>query len=115
MLDAHAALLAVNGVQAAISLTTTTPTAGLTVALASSSVETSGHTVATYEWTILNAGSSGAVITSANNTSTVTVAPTAAGTFLMQLTTTDNNGAWDYAADTRGYTVGLTADFEDRN
>ena len=26
-----------------------------------------------------------------------------------------NNGAWDYAADTRGYTVGLTADFEDRN
>ncbi len=29
--------------------------------------------------------------------------------------TTDNNGAWDYAADTRGYTVGLTADYEERN
>jgi hypothetical protein len=29
--------------------------------------------------------------------------------------TTNNNGAWDYAADTRGYTVGLTADYEDRN
>jgi high affinity Mn2+ porin len=29
--------------------------------------------------------------------------------------TVDNNGAWDYAADTRGYTVGFTADFEDRN
>jgi len=29
--------------------------------------------------------------------------------------TTDNNGAWDYAADTRGYTVGLTVDYEDRN
>lgn len=29
--------------------------------------------------------------------------------------TVDNNGAWDYAADTRGYTVGLTADFEDRS
>jgi len=29
--------------------------------------------------------------------------------------TTDNNGAWDYAADTRGYTVGFIADFEDRN
>jgi len=29
--------------------------------------------------------------------------------------TIDNNGAWDYAADTRGYTVGLTAEFEDRN
>jgi len=29
--------------------------------------------------------------------------------------TVDQNGAWDYAADTRGYTVGLTADYEDRN
>jgi hypothetical protein len=29
--------------------------------------------------------------------------------------TVDNNGAFDYAADTRGYTVGATADFEDRN
>ncbi len=27
----------------------------------------------------------------------------------------DNNGAWDYAADTRGYTLGFTADYEDRN
>jgi high affinity Mn2+ porin len=29
--------------------------------------------------------------------------------------TVDNNGAWDYAADTRGYTVGAIADYEDRN
>jgi hypothetical protein len=29
--------------------------------------------------------------------------------------TTDNNGAWDYAADTRGYTVGAVLDFEDRS
>ena len=27
----------------------------------------------------------------------------------------DNNGVWDYAADTRGYTVGVMADYEDRN
>src|SRR5712691_2688141 len=27
----------------------------------------------------------------------------------------DNNGAWDYAADTRGYSAGAVADFEDRN
>ena len=26
-----------------------------------------------------------------------------------------NNGAWDYAADTRGYTVGAIFDYEDRN
>jgi high affinity Mn2+ porin len=29
--------------------------------------------------------------------------------------TVDNNGTWDYAADTRGYTVGFTLDYEDRN
>ena len=28
---------------------------------------------------------------------------------------TDNNAAYDYAADTRGYTVGVSADYEDRN
>jgi high affinity Mn2+ porin len=29
--------------------------------------------------------------------------------------TVDNNGAYDYAADTRGYTVGVVADYEDKN
>lgn len=29
--------------------------------------------------------------------------------------TVDNNGAYDYAADTRGYTVGLVGEFQDRN
>jgi high affinity Mn2+ porin len=29
--------------------------------------------------------------------------------------TVDNNGAYDYTADTRGYTVGVTAEYEDRN
>jgi hypothetical protein len=28
--------------------------------------------------------------------------------------TVDNNGAWDYAADTRGYTVGSMAEYDDR-
>jgi high affinity Mn2+ porin len=29
--------------------------------------------------------------------------------------TIDNNGAWDYAADTRGYTVATTLEYDDRN
>ncbi len=91
MLDAHAALLAVNGVQAAISLTTTTPTTNQAISLTSSSAE-SAHTVVSYAWTILNAGSSNAAITSAANAASVTVTAPAAGTFLIQLTTTDNNG-----------------------
>ena len=28
--------------------------------------------------------------------------------------TVDNDGAWDYAADTRGYTVGGMAEYDDR-
>lgn len=27
--------------------------------------------------------------------------------------TVDNNGAWDYAADTRGYTYGLVTEYDD--
>ncbi len=73
MLDAHAALLAVNGVQAAISLTTTTPTVNQAISLTSSSVESAGHTIVSYAWTILNAGSSNAAITSAINAPSVTV------------------------------------------
>ena len=79
MLDAHAALLAVNGVQAAISLTTTTPTTNQAISLTSSSVESAGHTVVSYAWTILNAGSSNAAITSAANAASVTVTATACG------------------------------------
>ena len=29
--------------------------------------------------------------------------------------TIDNNGAWDYAADTRGYTVGGILEYDDRD
>ena len=29
--------------------------------------------------------------------------------------TIDNNGAWDYAADTRGYTYGVALEYDDRN
>jgi len=92
MLDAHAAVLSVSGVQAAISLQTTTPTAGEAVSLTSASTLTAGQSIASYDWTILNAGTSGATITSATNADSVVVSPTAAGSFVIQLTTTDNNG-----------------------
>jgi serine protease len=91
MLDVHAAVIASVGVQARISVTTTTPTAGQPVAIASTSVIGASQT-ATYLWSIVSAGTTGATITGANNASTVTVAPTAAGLFTISLTTTDNNG-----------------------
>ena len=93
MLDAHAAVLSVSGVQAAISLTTTTPTAGQDVALTSSSVVVgTGQSITGYAWTLVSAGTTGATITSATNAASVTVRPTAAGAFTLQLATTDNTG-----------------------
>jgi serine protease len=92
MLDVHAAVLSVVGVQASISLTTTTPTANQAVVLTSNSVVNAGQSIASYQWTILNAGTTGATITGANNGSSVVVTPTAAGSFVIQLTTTDNTG-----------------------
>jgi serine protease len=92
MLDAHAAVQAVNGVLASISLTTTTPTAGQDVGLTANSALNPGQSIASYAWTILNAGTTGATITSAANAESVVVAPTAAGSFVIQLTTTDNTG-----------------------
>jgi serine protease len=92
MLDTHAALLAVNGVQASISLTTTTPTAAQAVALTSDSVVGAGQSIVSYAWTILNAGTTGATITGANNGASVVVTPTAGGSFVIQLKTTDSTG-----------------------
>jgi serine protease len=92
MLDAHAAVQAVSGVQASISLTTTTPTAGQAVSLTSSSTVNAGQSIVSYAWTILNAGTSGATITGAANGASVVVTPTAAGAFVIQLATTDNTG-----------------------
>jgi len=82
----------VSGVQASISLTTTTPTANQDVALTSDSALNPGQSIASYAWTILNAGTSGATITGANDGTSVVVRPTAAGVFVIQLTTTDNAG-----------------------
>jgi serine protease len=92
MLDARAAVLSVNGVQAAISLTTTTPTAGQDVSLVSSSVVQAGQSIATDLWTLVSPGTTGATIISATNAASVVLHPTAGGTFTLQLTTTDNAG-----------------------
>ncbi len=63
MLDAHGAVLAaLSAVQARISVGTATPTAGLAVALSSSSLVPAGQSIASYQWTITSAGTTGAAI-----------------------------------------------------
>ena len=91
MLDVRAAVAAATSIVAAISVTTPTPTAGAPVTLTSTSTA-SGGTISTDAWTITSAGSTGAAISGAANASTVTVQPTAAGTFTIGLTVTDSFG-----------------------
>jgi serine protease len=92
MLDAHAAVLSAAGVQAAISLATTTPTATQAVALTSSSLLGPGRSIVSYQWSILNAGTTGATITGANDGASVVVTPAKAGVFLVQLVVQDDAG-----------------------
>ena len=92
MLDAHAAVVAAIGVQAQISVTTADadrrPAGDDHLHLGDRRRPESPPTL----WAIVSAGTTGATITGANNADTVTVTPTAAGSFTISLTTTDNNG-----------------------
>ncbi|HZV94006.1 MAG TPA: S8 family serine peptidase [Caldimonas sp.] len=98
MLDAHAAVLAALGVQARITVDTATPTAGQPVSLSSNSLVNGNQTIASYAWTITSAGGTGATITGAANASSVTVTPTGAGTFTVQLVVTDALGVTSTAS-----------------
>ena len=92
MLDANAAVLLALGAQARITDSTTSPTAGQAVALTSSSIAGTGQTIASYQWTITSAGTTGATISGASTASTVSVLPTAAGSFTIQLTIVEGSG-----------------------
>ena len=92
MLDAHAAVLAALGTQARIAVNTALPTAGQKVALSSNSIVGTGETIASYQWAITSAGTTGATIVGAANAPTVNVLPATAGSFTLQLSIVDNFG-----------------------
>ena len=101
MLDAGAAVVAVAGVQARISVTPTAPQATQVVAFsAANTVLATGHTVASYLWTLTSGGGIVSSLTGATNGATASATPTAAGTFTVGLTVTDNTGAQSTAAST---------------
>ena len=93
MLDAGQAVAAVSGAFARIDVTTTTPTAGASVALsATGSLAAPGATVTQYAWTLTNGGGVVTGFSSATNASTATLLPTAGGNFTVQVTVTDSSG-----------------------
>ena len=78
---------------ARIVLNTASPTAGSPVSLGgSTSTVASGTTLKSYTWTLIDGGGIVAAF-SAVNTESLSVTPSAAGNFTVQLTVTDSTGA----------------------
>ena len=93
MLDAGRAVNAVAGAMARIDVTTTTPTAGSSVALsAAGSLAAPGTTLSSYAWSLISGGGIVSGFGSATNGSTATLTPSSAGSFTVQLVVTDALG-----------------------
>jgi serine protease len=93
ILDAGAAVDAVSGPVARITVTTANPTAGSAVSLsAAGSLAASGATVTGYEWTLTPGSGTVTGFDSASNASTATLTPSAAGSFTVTLAVSDNQG-----------------------
>lgn len=98
ILDARNAVLAAGDVYARITVATAVPTVSQPVTISSASLVPAGQTVTSYAWTIVDAGTTGATITGAANAPSVTVTPTAAGTFTVRLVTTSSTGTTSTAS-----------------
>ena len=108
MMDAGAAVAAVGGPLALIDLTTSAPTAGLVVSLSGvNSTMANGRTLASYAWEIASGGGIVSAFSTATNAATASLTPSAAGSFTVRLTVTDNTGATHTA--TRTVTVAAAA------
>ncbi len=95
MLDAGAAVAASAALlQARITTSGTTPTAGQALTFnATTSIVGSGRRIVSYAWSLANGGGIVSGFTSATNAATASVTPSAAGTFSIGLTLTDDRGA----------------------
>jgi serine protease len=94
MLDAAAAVAAVSTVTAHIDATPASPTAGDTVTLsAAASTLASGRSIASVQWTLVDAGTTGAAFVGATTDPTATLQTSAAGSFTVRATVTDDQGS----------------------
>jgi serine protease len=98
MLDARSAVLAAGNVFARITVATATPTATQPVTVTATPLVPAGQTVTGYAWTITDAGTTGATFSGAASAASVTVLPTAAGTFTVRLVTTSSAGTTSTAS-----------------
>lgn len=93
MLDAGSAVAAVATLSARISVETVSPTAGSPVLLSSSnSVSGAGRTLVARNWSLVNGGGIVAGFNGASDGVTASLTPSAAGSFTVRLTVTDDAG-----------------------
>ena len=94
MLNAGAALNAVIGASAVIGVTPAAPQAGQTVSLSgAASTAAAGHSITAWQWTLVDAGATGASFGGNVTTNpTITLMPSAAGSFVVKLAVTSDQG-----------------------
>jgi serine protease len=94
MLDAGAAMAAAVGLRAAFTVTPAAPQAGATITLDSAgSTVASGRSIASRQWTLVDGGGAASGFAGAVDGVTASITPTAAGSLVVRLTLTDNQGA----------------------
>ncbi len=94
MLDAGAAVRAATGMRVVIDTSPAAPIAGQALTLSgSNSTVAAGRSIAGWQWSLVDAGSTGSVFDGATNAATATLQPAAAGTVTVRLVVTDSLGA----------------------
>ena len=93
MLDAGAAVRAALGLHVVIDVSPATPTAGQPITLSGSgSTVASGRSIASYQWTLVDAGSSGSTFTGSTSAASATLQAAAPGSVTVRLVITDDLG-----------------------
>jgi len=96
MVDAAAAVAAAQAANSVTVSITASPasgvTAGQTITLTGASTLASGRTVASWAWSLVDGGGAATGFASATNTSSTSLAPSAAGTIQVRLQVTDDLG-----------------------
>lgn len=93
MLDAGAAVRAVTGIRVVIDASPAAPTAGQPLSLSGSgSTVASGRSIAGWQWSLVDASSTGSTFTGGTTAATATLQTVAAGTVTVRLVVTDSQG-----------------------
>ena len=94
MLDAGAAVRAATGIRVVIDTSPAAPVSGQALTLSgSNSTVAAGRSIAGWQWSLVDAGSTGSAFSGSTSAATATLQPAAAGTVTVRLVVTDNLGA----------------------